>query len=338
MDHTVRIAAAGVFASWLSAMVPAESQSGSFPPGLVRQADAVVRTKDSGEVVLVPAGVFTMGSNNGTLDERPVHRVFVSAFWIDKCEVTNRQFADFVKANPQWSRERIKPELRLEGYYLPRWKGGNFPPGEGQHPAFVSWWPARAYAEWVGGRLPTEAEWEKAARGTDGREFPWGDEWPDETTANCADRTFGLSYSDRSIGDGHKEWAPVGSFPEGASPFGALDMAGNVWEWCGDWYDWRHYSRVKEVVRDPAGPTSARYRVVRGGGFHTHPSNIRCANRAFKLPTSPAGFRCVIPAASISTSPKGAPGSHADEKPGTRKGKAPTRTKDAKDNRGEDGA
>ena len=151
------------------------------------------------------------------------------------------------------------------------------------HPVVnVTWEDATAYAEWAGKRLPTESEWEKAARGGDGRKYPWGGQQWDSKHCNV-----------NGAADGHEYTAPVGSFPEGASPYGCVDMPGNVLEWCADWYDGGYDEPAPE--RNPNWPGSGRSRVVRGGSWRDHASVVRCADRAFRPPTrryDDCGFRC----------------------------------------------
>ncbi len=201
------------------------------------------RGSDNAEMVLVPAGEFTMGSNSGDDDEKPPHLVYLDAFWIDKYEVTNAFYKKCVDAgkcqrpNPTGSSTR--------NAYYGNTQFDNYPV------IYVAWADAKTYCEWAGKRLPTEAEWEKAARGTDGRTYPWGNDWDAKK----------LNSGEGGAGD----TVAVGSYPAGASPYGVMDMAGNVWEWVADWYDASYYS--KSPVRNPTGPSSGQTRGVRGGAL-----------------------------------------------------------------------
>jgi formylglycine-generating enzyme required for sulfatase activity len=222
------------------------------------------RPRDGVVAVRIPAGEFLMGSadGRGQPDERPQHKVHVSEFLIDKTEVTWRQFREFAAATGG-SIER-EPISGSPDHY----------------PAsFIIWDEAKAYCEWVGGRLPTEAEWEKAARGTDGREYPWGDRW-DARRCN-------------SISGGLHQPESVGSYPACVSPYGVLDMPGSMWEWCADRYAESTYEAGDR--RDPAGPDSGRLRVKRGGAWMSQPTWVRAAYRGKGSPTSrnaDHGFRC----------------------------------------------
>ena len=218
------------------------------------------------EWVTVPAGEFTMGSNDSG-DEQPIHQVYLSEYQIARHPVTNAQYELFVKAN---------------SYAAPKhWKNKKIPPGKENHPVVnVSWKDAQTFCAWAGVRLPTEAEWEKAARGTDGRKYPWGNEPPTEELCNF----------NSNVGD----TTPIGSYPKGASPYGVLDMAGNVWEWVNDWYDEKYYSVSPSVI--PQGPASGTRRVLRGGSCYYYDFNVRSANRGGDLPVYwyfSGGFRCV---------------------------------------------
>ena len=228
-----------------------------------------------GEMVDVPAGAFTMGSTSGelfvgvyTADEKPQRTVTLSAFWIDKYEVTRAQWAECVTAGAC---------LELA------WRPG----AEDLPVTDVTWSRADAFCRWVGKRLPTEAEWEKAARGDDGRRFPWGSDAPTCDRANT--RRVDASFSVL----GSCAWGPepVGSRPDGASPYGALDMAGNVAEWTADWYAAGYYATAPTT--DPRGPSGGGRRVVRGGSWDD--SFFRAADRSDYPPDgsyADVGFRC----------------------------------------------
>ncbi len=219
--------------------------------------ETVVRKTDGMIQILIPAGTFQMGSDDGEEDEQPMHMVYLDAYWIDQTEVTNHQYAQCVAAGVCTVPKKPDAYYRTSNYGNPEFS---------KYPVVnVSWEQAQSYCKWAGGRLPTEAEWEKAARGTDGRKYPWGNEF------NCKMGNFDDEIKDNSNVvpggpncDGYQDMAPVGIYPQGASPYGALDMAGNVWEWTADWYGW--YPEDKEA-RNPTGPESGDHRTVRGGSW-----------------------------------------------------------------------
>jgi formylglycine-generating enzyme required for sulfatase activity len=226
------------------------------------------RLRDGGRVVRIPASTFRMGSEVGAADEAPAHDVRLSAYLLDEHEVTWEQFGRFAKA-------RNIPGPRASARE-----------GAARHPVVnVTWDAAADYCAWVGGALPTEAQWEFGARGRDGRQYPWGDAWePRRANWSGADDGFELA-------------APVGSFPSGASPFGVLDMAGNAAEWTSDWYGASSYADQAEA-EDPLGPEDGDAKVVRGGHFGAREAaNLRAARRSWLDPSSAlptCGFRCVM--------------------------------------------
>lgn len=236
----------------------------------------------SKELVLIPAGEFLMGSPEGfgNEDEHPQHKVYLDDFFIGKFEVTNSQYAEFLN--------EIKKNEDENGHFLVNFtitvirKDGEtykVPKGWEDHPIIgVSWYGANAYARWSGGRLPTEAEWEKAARGTDGRIWPWGSLW---------DKDYCNSWE---IEPRHTR--PVGSFPKGVSPYGVYDMAGNVFEWVADWYQSDYY-KISPLA-NPKGPSLGGFKVMRGGAWVELSDEVRSAFRFGGPPDSTdsrTGFR-----------------------------------------------
>ena len=228
-------------------------------------------------MVFVPAGEFTMGSDDGRDDEKPAKKIDLDAYWIDKFEVTNAQYALCVADGTCRQPSSLSSRTR-ESYY------GD--PDYDRYPVIlVNWSQADAYCAWAGGRLPTEAEWEKAARGTDARTYPWGDAAP-----TCSLANFGGTSG--CVGD----TTAVGSYPAGASPYGAMDMAGNVWEWVADWYGEDYYR--SKVIDNPTGPTNGSYRVLRGGSWASNEGLVSSLYRGWGAPTgnwNGDGFRCVSP-------------------------------------------
>ena len=259
----------------------------SIPP-TATIAPTVVGAPES--MVFVPAGEFIMGSPTGEgLDnEHPQRTVYLDAFYISKYEVTNEQFSQFVDATGYttdaetagwgwaWTGEDWE-EVERADWRHPQGPGSSVE-GKMDHPVVqVSWNDADAYCQWAGVRLPTEAEWEKAARGTDGREYPWGNSAPNGSKLNYCDTNCELAWKDSNVDDGYTGTAPVGHYEAGKSPYGAYDMAGNVWEWVADWYDAEYYSRAPE--RNPQGPDSGERRVLRGGSWSGYQGDARCVDR-----------------------------------------------------------
>ncbi|MBI5598607.1 MAG: SUMF1/EgtB/PvdO family nonheme iron enzyme [Deltaproteobacteria bacterium] len=197
-------------------------------------AGAERKAADTGNMVYIPPGEFLMGSDDRLRDEKPALVVYVEGFYMDRYEVANRDYKRFID-----STSRTPPE---------NWTKGLWPPDKGNHPViFVDWHDADAYCRWRGARLPREVEWEKAARGTDGRRYPWGNEW-DMNKSNNPLR-------------GHEGTEPVGSFEAGKSPYGLYDMSGNVWEWVDDEY-------LPHAGSDYASPEfGSKYRILKGGSW-----------------------------------------------------------------------
>ena len=246
-------------------------------------------------MVLIPAGEFEMGSEDAEArpNEQPIHTVYIDAFYMDTHEVTNLDYKKFVLANRQWQKGRI-PKALHNGNYLKHWTGNNYPTGKANHPVtYVSWYAAMAYAKWAGKRLPTEAEWEKAARGgKSGLKYPWGN------TVSSGRANYG-----RHIGD----TTAVGKYP--ANGYGLYDMVGNVWEWCLDASDENFYfssprrnplsdvntlSNANLIIDDYTNAKSSR--VLRGGSWFFSAAVVRVAYRAsLTAPTVTSndfGFRC----------------------------------------------
>jgi formylglycine-generating enzyme required for sulfatase activity len=232
------------------------------------------------DFVRIPVGEFWMGSDKqkdvlADDNELPQHKVELPEYWMAKTPVTNAQYQAFVQAS-----RHSAPQ---------HWQGGKIPQDKEQHPVvYVKWEDATAFCQWASQAsgqkiaLPTEAQWEKAARGTDGWIYPWGDAAPDANRCN-----FEMDVKDTT---------PVGKYsPQGDSPYGCVDMAGNVWEWCADWFDEKEYSRrAKSQVHDPQGSASGSYRVLRGGAWVHNGRFVRCARRVRDTPSlvfNDVGFR-----------------------------------------------
>ena len=218
-------------------------------------------------------------------DEEPVHSVTLDAYYIDRFEVTNSSYAECVAAG---ACDAPIQNTSFDGaIYFGHEQYDEYPV------IWVSWQRAFDYCQWRGARLPTEAEWEKAARGEDGRKYPWGDGEVAGHLLNYADQNSEVEWADTAQDDGYWLTAPVGSFPEGASPYGALDMAGNVWEWVADWHDESYYAN--SPPENPPGPSTGELRVARGGSWIDNDRLLRAAGRFRGNPTGGGfnvGFRC----------------------------------------------
>ena len=267
--------------------------------------------KDGMTMVYVPAGSFLRGSADWDVEayeeEKPQRELYLDAFWIDQTPVTNGMFLRFVNETAY----RTQAEKEGGSYVFTQSSDGYWDEVDGanwRHPlgpesnltdlqahpvVHVNWNDAQAYCQWAGRRLPTEAEWEKAARSSDGRLYPWGNQKVAGNLLNFADRNLDAPGSDDNIDDGYEYTSPVGSYPAGASLYGALDMAGNVWEWVADYFDADYYKYAP--AHNPPGPQSGEDRVLRGGSWYYVARHVRAANRYWFGPTdrvNNVGFRC----------------------------------------------
>jgi len=264
----------------------------TMEPGAAGLEAAVVHPTDGAPMVLVPSGSFRMGTDEGDPDEGPEHEVLLSAYYIDVYPVTNGRFAQFLNEVKTHQDDTGHLYLAIGDDTPIRQAGGLYVVQDGfeDHPAsHVSWFGAEAYCLWSGKRLPTEAEWEKAARGTDRRAYPWGNDEPPASSAAGKKRCNASGVATVTT--------PVDQFPDGASPFGCYDMSGNVLEWCADWFQSGHYARSPQ--KDPTGPQSGTDRVCRGGCFHYDAWSVRVTYRVNMDPAhliQPTGFRCVMSA------------------------------------------
>jgi len=248
-------------------------------------------------LVYVPEGEFKMGDNEGSGkgDEEPMHTVLLDSFWIDQTEVTNAMFATFLNELGNQSEGGSNWYDNRGEYVYIEPGGGSWVPWVAyqNHPVnHVTWYGAQAYCAWAdGSRLPTEAEWEKAARSTDERDYPWGDTAPNLTLACYRSCCRSLHF-----GSCVHQMTEVGLYPEGASLYGVYDMAGNVNEWIYDWYDKTYYSL--SPLTNPTGPDSGTDRGIRGGSWYFSGEVIRSAYRNRYHPAYAwfdIGFRCVHP-------------------------------------------
>ncbi|RIK13034.1 MAG: hypothetical protein DCC51_16510, partial [Anaerolineae bacterium] len=235
------------------------------------------------EQIFVPSGSFRMGSENGEEDERPIFDTAVTAFWIDRTEVTNKQYAGCVNAGVCAPPD--KPGSQTRDNYYNESLFADYPV------IWVSWLDADIFCRWAGGRLPSEAEWEYAARGPSSLEYSWGNTF-EGNRLNFCDLNCPFDWADSTVNDGYLDIAPVGSFPQGASWVGALDMSGNVWEWVADWYDAAAY---RSALPANGGPEKGQSKVLRGGAWYGDARVARAAdrnNRAATFANTNIGFRC----------------------------------------------
>ncbi|MCG3778765.1 MAG: Serine/threonine-protein kinase pkn1 [Nitrospira sp.] len=269
----------------------------------------VISARAADNMTRVPAGEFLMGTptgSDGLPDEQPQRRITLAPFWIDQYEVTNDAYARFVHATGHRAPANANPASTL-------WESNLPIAGIGNHPVVnISWEDAVAYCAWAGKRLPREAEWEKAARGTDGRLYPWGNDW-DLTKANSASYWAGRTIDFSSGADWETFWIngegariakekglkgeiltmPVGSFPDSVSPYGLHDMAGNAAEWVQDWYNPNYYAEAP--LTDPHGPSRGAIKGMRGGSWLKPVISLRVSDRDWGLMDSRpsgTGVRC----------------------------------------------
>lgn len=234
------------------------------------------------EMVLIPEGIFQMGSDNKTsdkIDEKPLHEVYLSAYFIDKFEVTNRQYKKFITETGHSA-----PYIEDKDWAKPfNWINNNYPENQADFPVvLVNWYDATAYAKWAGKRLPTEAEWEKAARGgLLNNVYPFGNK---------------LEFNQASFDKGYVRGRKIDSAGTyQPNPYGIFDMSGNVWEWCQDWYTDKYYN--DSPYKNPPGPANGIYKVFRGGSWISDKKYLKCAFRGKNTPEyrSPSlGFRCAL--------------------------------------------
>ena len=286
--------------------VPEPTDKPTGVPGSTDQMEPIdtrIRIRDGMTLVFVPEGQFEMGSDQ---DERarPVHTVAVDAFWIDQTEVTNAMFTAFLNEEGNQVEEGVswlEPGAghrgivyghidETDGLFRPQAGYEDYPVVE------VSWYGAAAYCAWAGARLPTEAEWAYAARGPQSLRYPWGNTF-DGTRANYCDVNCTYEWRDTAFDDGSAQWTSVGSYPDGASWCGALDMAGNVWEWVSDWWSEQYYAQ--SPTDNPQGPDSGTLHPARGGSWFDEGREAELTRRAGLTPSSYrmhwVGFRCVVP-------------------------------------------
>jgi formylglycine-generating enzyme required for sulfatase activity len=237
--------------------------------------------KDDMVLIMIPPGKFSRGNpakQEGADDEQPMRKIYLGAYFIGKYEVTNKQFAGFVKSSG------YKPQGTWKVLYKPEMD--DYPVSA------VTYEDAQFYCAWAGLRLPTEAEWEKAARGSDDRIYPWGNQWD---SRKCNNRNIPMISAMAEMYHGRGS-LPVGTFPKGASPYGCMDMAGNVWEWCADWYNNHYYA--DSPCFNPFGPDGGEERVLRGGSWsYSDPDFFRCSKRHSYVSAGCGGsfgFRCAF--------------------------------------------
>jgi len=299
IEHTVSASQSGVVI-WKSARV--SKQPSAIDTTEIPQSAVSVEAKNASQeppagMILISAGEFLMGSKTGEgdRDEHPQHKVHLNAYYIDTHEVTNTQYHQFWLADGG-TKSKHTPASYGSSYMI-----GDWPEVAKTKPNYpvvgVTWYDASAYAKWAGKRLLAEAEWEKAARGTEAKAWPWGNDFQSElsVSGDAEQNPVSKIHSNRRDGgDGYDNTtAPVGNYQTGASPYGVCDMAGNVWEWVTDWYGEDYYASNSRS--NPQGPDAGKMKVVKGGSWNNREHNQRCANRYYCYPDSwgnTLGFRC----------------------------------------------
>lgn len=269
-----------------------------------REPDPSITAKDGSEMLLIKAGTFWMGGMEedlasfarkeylNYLAERPRHTVSISAFYMDKFEITQAQYTRFLDHIEQTGdRSMDHPEQPDNLDHRQRYINSEMTAPQ-QPVVGINWYDAYAYCNWAGKRLPTEAEWEYAARGPGDtyRKYPWGNEAPNEGGISRAN----IRSTQSPEPDGHRYAAPVGSYPDGASPFGIMDMAGNAEEWVHDWLNFQYYEKT-EGAKDPQGPLGGNNKVIKGGSYGSDPYHVRIATRLYGArhpKTELLGIRC----------------------------------------------
>lgn len=280
--HTATLTPVLATTAWFPTLTATINSTRATPTAL-SDLNTRVSPQDGMLQIAIPAGEFSMGAASDIpqvhADEMPEHLIYLDAFWIDQTEVTNAMYAQCVQAGAC-----AAPNNNPYFYDTARQN----------HPVVrVSWANAQGYCAWAGRRLPSEAEWEKAGRGSDRRYYPWGNMGPASERLNFCDQNCRDALRDALANDGYAETAPVGSYPAGASPYNVFDMAGNVWEWVADWYSDTYYAI--SPASNPTGPASGQFRVVRGSNWYSIPQDLRITLRFRYSPTTfldRLGFRC----------------------------------------------
>lgn len=292
------ISASGTSSSRSSSQNDRENHNGGDPSSLPHKNNMQIdiqfkhNEKDDAQMVLIPAGEFQMGVSPGDemakSDEKPLHKVWLDSYYIYTREVANKDFSRFISKTGYFTTAETRGEKT-------NWRDREFEFRLDSPVVRVSYEDAAAYCKWAGGRLPTEAEWEKAARGpNDTRIFPWGSKM-NQDYFNSDMLSFNKYQTVREGRGIYRTPCRTGMFDKGNSPFEVQDMMGNVWEWCFDWYDMEYYRN--SPCKNPTGPETGKYRVLKGGGMTANLMDFRISNRRYDLPDAinpEYGFRCVV--------------------------------------------